>query len=49
MLFSARRRNRRNLASAFIDEIAAAMETVERNDAVKVFVSRKQPDSISRA
>jgi hypothetical protein len=35
VLFNARRRNRRNLASAFVGEIAAAMETVESNDAIK--------------
>ena len=33
--FSARRRNRRNLASAFVGEITAAMEAVEEHAEVK--------------
>jgi hypothetical protein len=35
VLFGARSRNRRNLASAFVGEIAAAMETVEENAEVR--------------
>jgi hypothetical protein len=35
VLFGARGRNRRNLASAFVGEIAAAIETVEENAEIR--------------
>jgi hypothetical protein len=35
VLFCARRRDRRNLASAFVGEIAAAIESVESDEALK--------------
>jgi hypothetical protein len=35
VFFNPRKRDRRNLASAFVGEIAAALETVERDDSIK--------------